>query len=200
MKPLTTGSLALGLLICSTLSGCAELLGGQPSSPAESGGTSHEEAPSPVSRSDAPAPAPEQAVDASTPAPVKLEAFGLPLTIDLAPGTAVQRGVVHAADGVEIGDITSEVKVYVFKADAQVKTLATAKARKRVPGCDAQSIVQEGPDHYIFKCKMRSMEPLVLLMLREVNGVTYGCESSGAAKSPTELEPQLAACRTIKSP
>lgn len=200
MKSCSNAPAVLSLLFIVSLfsSGCAQLFGAESPQRASAAPTSTDAESSEVTMPTPTASATPAAEAPQSPAPLKLDAFGFPLSLDLPAETKLRSGLIPGETGVDIGSLSSDFKLYVFKADASVRTVASAKARKRVSGCNAQQVIKEGADHYIYKCKMRSMEPLVLLMLREIDGVTYGCTATESS-DPELLEKPLAACRTLKA-
>lgn len=209
MKTILTRSAALSLALTAALglSGCSAFFDGfQAKSPSPEPSADSTAATSDKKPSESPSASETPAPPESNPAlfadakvvvtPVKLDSFGLPLSIELGEGAELSQGVVHP-DGVEIGGMSSAVQAWVFKADPKVKTVKAAKARTKVSGCDSTKVVKEGPDFYVYACKMRSMETYDFLMLREIKGVTYACESS--ANAIEDLDVRLAACRSLKA-
>lgn len=196
-----TDLVALSLVLASTLglTGCAAFFG--PTEPAEQPRTEPAAAsPSPSAatvESAAPAAAPVAEEPAKGPMRLALDPYGLAISIEVPAGTSHKAETILSGGGANVGARNIDaVSVRVFKADASIKTLSAAKKRRKVPGCDAQPIVKEGPDHYIYNCKMRSMETMDLLVITELKGVTYACESS--ASKVEDLDLQLAACRTLQ--
>ena len=91
-------------------------------------------------------------------------------------------------------NVLSDVQVHVYKPSAKLKTLAAAKiTRKKMSGCDAYPLIKEEADYLVFDCKMRSMHTLQFLMLRDIGGVTYVCESEGHAETVADLDDEFAA-------
>jgi hypothetical protein len=146
-------------------------------------------------------PTKEEAGD--KPLVLKLDGQGLPLSIEMpkADLAAEARGwTLDKTGGAEVGSGFTKAYVHVYKADAKLKTLAAAKVtRKKMSGCDAYPLVKEEADHLVFDCKMRSMHTHQFLMLKEIGGTTYVCESQSHAETVADLEASLAACRTLKA-
>ena len=129
----------------------------------------------------------------------KLDGHGLPLSIEVPHYSEVEAWTLDEAGGAKIGSQFYKVSVHVYKPGAKLKTLAAAKiTRKKMSGCDAYPLVKEEADYLVFDCKMRSMHTHQFLMLKDVGGVTYACESENHAATVADLEESLAACRTLK--
>ncbi len=164
----------------------------------------------PSSSSEPAAPAASASESVSAPEPreeapkksrlVRLDAYGLPLSIEVSDEKPdVSAWKIDSSGGAAVGSHFTDVTVHVYKADAKLQTLAKAKiTRKKMSGCDAYPLIKEEADHLVFDCKMRSMNTLQFLMLREIGGVTYVCESEGHADTVADLDVDLAACRTLK--
>ena len=147
---------ALSLVLASTLglTGCAAFFG--PTEPAEQPRAEPAAAsPSPSAatvESEAPA-APVAEEPAKGPMRLALDPYGLAVSIEVPSGTSHKAETILSGGGANVGARNIDaVSVRVFKADASIKTLSAAKKRRRVPGCDAQPIVKEGPDFYIYNC------------------------------------------------
>jgi hypothetical protein len=113
----------------------------------------------------------------------------------------VQAWTQDKTGGVEVGSSFFRPSVHVWKADAQLQSLAQAKkTQKKVPGCLTHPVVREESDHLVFDCTMKSIpHGYDFLMLVERGGVMYACASESHQKETQGFEPELEACRSLKA-
>lgn len=194
------------VLVCALGSGCA-LFGGSAGSsapdaePAKAAAGADKPAPTPSASAAASAPASDEPSEPKTKT-VSLKPFGLPLAIEVPKYTGDTSAYTLGKEGgAEVGSALQPPAVHVWKAGPQLQTLAQAKnTLKKVPGCLTHPLVREEADHLMFDCTMKSIpHGYDFVMLKEIGGTVYVCESSMHREQPTGFEAELEACRSLRA-
>lgn len=132
----------------------------------------------------------------------KLDAFGLPLSIKVPEGTPVAErkgaamGFSKSPGGVFIGSNFSDIKLRVFKAGDNEKPIANMKKQRKARNACDHKILREEADLIVYQCAKNDHYALLVL---DIGGTSYVCESESFAKTPELLEPQITACRSLKA-
>lgn len=159
----------------------------------------------PVSSSEAAAPSSSAATAEAVPKTdglTKLDTYGLPLSIKLPEGTPVAErkgasmGFSKSPGGVFIGSSFSDIKIRVFKAGDSEKPIANMKKQRKARNSCDHKLVREEADMLVYQCAKDDHYAILLL---DIGGTAYVCESESFAKTPELVEPQIAACRSLKA-
>lgn len=172
---------------------------------AETSAATTADEPDPVPTSEAAAPTSSSAAPEALPKAdglTKLDTFGLPLSIKVPEGTPVAErkganmGFSKSLGGVYVGGFFNDIKLRVFKAGDSEKPIANMKKTRRARNSCDHKIIREEADMVVYRCAKDDHYAILVL---DIGGISYVCESDSFAKTPELLGPQIAACRSLKA-